>query len=171
MRVKPHIEIMVGFLLLLSIVALSFLAFKVSGLKSYVNKPETYLVHAEFDDIGNLKERASIRLAGVRIGQVVKIHLNPETFRADVVMAIYRKNNLPIDSSLRILTEGLLGTNYLALTPGYSDQSLKEGARIEETHSAMILENLIGQLLYRFKDDDKKDQKKHSKIEHKVVIS
>lgn len=159
MRVKPRVELMVGCFVLLSIVALLFLGFKVSNLSHYTASSQTYFVTAEFDDIANLKERAPVRLAGVRIGRVARIDLNTETYRAKVTLAIQRHYHLPSDSSLRILTQGLLGANYIAFSPGYSDQFLKGGGQISQTHSALILENLIGQMLYRFGGKSQATQK------------
>jgi phospholipid/cholesterol/gamma-HCH transport system substrate-binding protein len=142
-------ESFVGIFLLAAIAALIVLAFKVSGLTSFF-KPEGYDVTAMFDEIGQLKVRAPIKMGGVTIGEVTGIHLDPSSFRAVVNMRIDKKvNDIPNDSSASILTAGLLGDNYVAITPMYSTDYLKQGSEIEETHPAIILEKLIGQFMFK----------------------
>lgn len=142
-------ESFVGLFLLAAIAALIVLAFKVSGLTSFF-KPAGYDVVATFDEIGQLKVRAPIKMGGVTIGEVTGIHLEPGTFRAVVNMRIDKKiNDIPSDSSASILTAGLLGDNYIAITPMYSTEFLKNGSEIEETHPAIILEKLIGQFMFK----------------------
>ena len=93
-------------------------------------------------------------MSGVQIGEVSDIALDPVTFKAVVTMAIAEKfNDIPDDSSVGIYTMGLLGDNYIAITPMYSKSFLKEGSEIEFTHSAMILEKLIGQFIYKLSGD------------------
>ena len=158
---QRKIEMIVGVFVLLVIGSVLFLAFQVSGLKGYTKNNQTYQVSADFDDIGDLKARAPVRLAGVLIGRVQSIFLNPTTFKADVTLSINKtQNHLPDDSSLSILTEGLLGSHYVSLSPGYSATTLKNGDRIEETHSALILERIVGELLYQFKSGSKKSAQK-----------
>ncbi|MES2216777.1 MAG: outer membrane lipid asymmetry maintenance protein MlaD [Pseudomonadota bacterium] len=143
------LESFVGLFLLAAIAALLVLAFKVSGLTSFF-KAEGYDVTAQFDDIGGLKVRAPIKIGGVLVGEVSGITLDPANFRAVVKMHIdSRFDHIPDDSSVGILTSGLLGDNYIAITPMYSTAFLKNGSVIEDTHSAMILEKLIGQLIYK----------------------
>jgi phospholipid/cholesterol/gamma-HCH transport system substrate-binding protein len=142
-------ESVVGLFLVAAIAALIVLAFKVSGLTSFF-KPEGYDVTAVFDEIGQLKVRAPIKMGGVTIGEVTGIHLDPVTFKAIVDMRINKKiDNIPNDSSASILTAGLLGDNYVAITPMYSTDYLKQGSEIEETHPAIILEKLIGQFMFK----------------------
>ena len=148
---KKTVEIMVGFFMLLGFFALFVLAFKISGLHAYA-PGQSYQVTAAFDNIGGLRVRAPLRIAGVRIGEVSEIHLDPKTYKAVVGLVISQADNtIPIDSAVSILTEGLLGTNYVGLTPGFDNQSLKEGDQIQETHPAIILESLIGHFLYQLK--------------------
>jgi len=150
------IESFVGLFLIAAIAALIVLAFKVSGLTSFF-KQDGYDVTATFDEIGQLKVRAPIKMGGVTIGEVTGIHLDPSTFRAVVDMRINKKvNDIPSDSSASILTAGLLGDNYVAITPMYSTEFLKEGSDIEETHPAIILEKLIGQFMFKISNPDKK---------------
>jgi phospholipid/cholesterol/gamma-HCH transport system substrate-binding protein len=153
------IESFVGLFLLAAILALLVLAFKVSGITS-VFKEEGYRISAEFDDIGQLKVRAAVKIGGVKVGEVSAISLNPETFKAMVTMRINPKvNDIPVDSSASILTAGILGDNYIELSPMYSNEFLQNGGQIQETHSAMILERLIGQFMYKMGQSDSNDSK------------
>lgn len=139
---------MVGAFIIAGIVALLTLALKISGLNYYPTQGNYQLI-ASFDNIGGLKVRAPVRLAGVQIGEVKSIAIEPKTFKALVTLVIDSKQDqLPADSAANIQTEGLLGSNFIALSPGYTEDFLKNGDRIEVTHSALILENLIGQFLY-----------------------
>lgn len=151
---KKMVETSVGFFIILGIVALLMLAFRVSGLTEYAIH-DTYAVTADFNNIGDLKPRAPVTIAGVRIGQVQSIHLNNNTFHAVVTLLIDSdENKIPEDSEASILTAGLLGSNYIEITPGFEEAYLAEGSHIEDTHSAIILENMIGQLLFNAKKDD-----------------
>ncbi len=150
------IESFVGLFLVFAITALLVLAFKVSGLTSFF-KQEGYVVTAEFDDIGQLKVRSTVKIGGVTIGEVTQIKLDPTTFKAVVSMLIHSNmKDIPTDSSASILTAGLLGDNYVAITPMYAGEFLKDGGQIKETHSAMILEKLIGQLMFKLGNSDNK---------------
>lgn len=144
-----YIEVVVGLFMLLGCVALLMLAFKVSGLSNYMSN-NGYYVQASFNNIGDLKVRAPVTVAGVRVGQVQSIHLNPQTFQATVTLFINKRyNDLPKDTSASILTQGILGSNYIGLEPGYDNALLKNGSVITQTHPALILENLIGQFLFK----------------------
>jgi len=143
------VESFVGLFLIAAILALLVLAFKVSGLTSFF-KTEGYAITAAFDDIGQLKVRSTVKIGGVTVGEVTGIKLDPTTFKAVVTMQIHSKvNDIPNDSSAAILTAGLLGDNYVAISPMYSTVFLKNNDEIQDTHSAMILEKLIGQLLFK----------------------
>ncbi len=141
-------EIWVGIFIILALAAFTMLALKVSGLTPSLNN-NNYTITADFQNVGSLKANAPVKLAGVKIGYVSAISYDPQSFEAVVTMQLDDKtNNLPLDSSASILTEGLLGANYVGLSPGASEQNLKAGGRIQTTHPALILENLIGQLLF-----------------------
>lgn len=143
------IESLVGLFIIFAAIALSVLAFKVSGLTSLF-PPETYTISAQFDDIGGLKVRSPVKIGGVQIGEVSRIGLDPVTFKAVVSMKIKDKfDEIPDDSSAGIFTAGLLGDNYIAITPMYSKTYLKNGGKIDITRSAMVLEKLIGQFIYK----------------------
>lgn len=149
------VETLVGLFLLFSLMALSILAFKVSGLTNLF-PAKTYSVTAEFDDIGGLKVRSPVKIGGVQIGEVASIYLDKENFKAVVKMNIYKKfSDIPDDSSAGIFTAGLLGDNYIAITPMYNATFLKDGSVMRDTNSAMILEKLIGQFIYRMGGDSK----------------
>lgn len=147
------VEIFVGLFVLLALVAMLVLALRVSGLTD-LDSGRGYEVIAEFDNIGGLKIGAPLSIAGVKVGEVDEIRLDPETFRAEVVMEIYSPTTkIPTDSSASILTAGILGAQYVGLTPGFSDDNLKNRQTIKTTHSALVLENLIGQLMFHLKGD------------------
>ncbi len=149
------LEFIVGLFMIAGIVGLVILAFQVSGL-TLIGNGDYYVVNAEFDNIGSLKVRAPVSVGGVTVGRITDISLDPTSFRAKVTMQIKDKfNRFPIDTSASILTEGLLGSNYISLTPGFEKKTLRQGDAIETTHSALILENLIGQLLFNMKGDKK----------------
>ena len=156
---KRGLEIIVGLFMIVGIGAFAVLAFKVSGFGQAIGH-RGYTVNAEFDNVGDLKARAPVTIAGVKIGQVTHIALDRTTFKARVDMLISgSQGKIPSDSSARILTEGLLGSNYVSLEPGYGgedEQFLMEGSQIQETYPALVLENLIGQFLFNMNKDDKK---------------
>ncbi|OAI49422.1 hypothetical protein AYO45_02610 [Gammaproteobacteria bacterium SCGC AG-212-F23] len=152
---QRSIESIVGLFLVFAILLLMVLAFKVSGLTSFF-KTEGYTVTAIFDEIGQLRVRSAVKMGGVTIGEVTAINLDPKSYKAIVQMRIRSAmSDIPSDSSASILTAGLLGDNYIAITPMYSTIFLKEGSQIDETHSAMILEKLIGQLLFKIGNSGK----------------
>lgn len=162
---KRLLEITVGIFMLVGLVALFLLAFKMSNLSQY-SGADTFQVTALFDDIGDLKVRAPITISGVRVGEVSAITLDTKVMKAKVTLMIDKKeNNLPIDTSAKILTAGLIGANYISLAPGYAEEYLKDGSTINETQPALILENVIGQFMYKLKDkdSDKKDNNAENK--------
>lgn len=148
------IEILVGLFIIAAIAAMFVLAFKVSGM-SPMTEHNSYQITAAFDNIGDLKPRAAVTVAGVKIGQVTGIELNNKSYRAVVTMRIDKQeNNIPVDSEASIVTAGLLGANYVKVTPGFEDQFLKNGGVIEDTHPAILLEEMIGQLMFSMKNDN-----------------
>jgi phospholipid/cholesterol/gamma-HCH transport system substrate-binding protein len=147
MRQQRVVETYVGLFMLLAIASLVFLAIKVSGLtdSSYAS---SYTVTAPFDTIGSLKIRAPVKIAGVAVGRVTNISLDKETYRATVTMELSSDVQVSTDSNASIYTEGLLGSNYINLSPGYGETMLKNGDVITQTTSALVLERLIGQYLF-----------------------
>lgn len=158
---KKVIEISVGLFIILGIIAFFVLAFCTSGLIEYTTHP-TYTVTADFNNIGDLKVRAPVSIAGVRIGQVQGIHLDNKSFHAVVTLALDGKENqIPEDSEASILTAGLLGSNYIDIAPGFESDYLVNDSQIQTTHSAIILENMIGQFLFKTQKDSSSAQQKH----------
>lgn len=137
----------VGLFVLLGIVALTFLALRAGNLSTFSFAP-TYKVQAAFDNLGGLKIRAPIKSSGVVVGRVVDIGFDNQEFRAIATLEIEDKYQFPEDSSLSILTSGLLGEQYIGITPGGSDDNLKENSRVTYTQSAVVLEELISKFLY-----------------------
>lgn len=156
MRNQRFIDLSVGLFFLVSIAAAVVLVLKVSGLNGLSNNAG-YHVTADFANVGGLRVRAPVSIAGVRIGEVQSIVLKPGSFSAKVTLLIQgEQNKIPyFDTSARILTEGLLGSNYISITPGFEKEDdegaaryLTEGSEIQKTEEAVILENLIGQLVF-----------------------
>jgi len=146
-------EIIVGLFMIAGFIAIVALALQVSGLKR-ITGTDTYEVTATFNNLGGLRVNAPVKTAGVEIGYVRSIVIDPKTYEAKVTLALNQNQpHLPADSSASILTEGLLGSKFISLEPGFSDSMLHQNDKIKETHSAMILENLIGQFIYNTKKD------------------
>lgn len=157
MNKQRYVDISVGIFMLLGLLALLVMALKVSTISDFMSK-KGYQVTANFTDIGGLKVRAPVTVAGVRIGEVSHIDLQPGELNARVTMQLKSDKRIPYeDSSARILTEGLLGSNYISIVPGFEDEAskghpyLRDGDVIAKTQEAIILENLIGQLLFNIK--------------------
>lgn len=152
-------EIWVGVFLLVALLAALFICLKAADLTSLRTEP-TYRVYATFDNVGGLKVRSPVRIGGVVIGRVEEIALDPKTYLPRVTLDIEeRYNQIPDTSSLAIRTSGLLGEQFLALNVGFDDPEmgtsmLKDGSIIQDTKSAMVLEDLIGQFLYSSKGSD-----------------
>ncbi|MDT8406952.1 MAG: outer membrane lipid asymmetry maintenance protein MlaD [Methylococcales bacterium] len=142
-------DTLVGLFVAISIVALFFLSLRVSNLDAYATGGDTYTLIAKFANSGGLKAKSAVSIAGVRIGRIESIHIDPDSFEAVVTMAINRRyNNLPEDTSASVFTAGLLGEQYISLEPGGMPDILKDGDQIELTQSAMVLEQLIGKFLF-----------------------
>jgi phospholipid/cholesterol/gamma-HCH transport system substrate-binding protein len=151
------LEVFVGLFVLLAVLAFAALAFQVSGLTTLYQKDHGYEVSAYFDEIGGLKTRSRVTIAGVQVGRVQSIALDPHSFSAHVKFNIFSqfKDLIPIDSSASIVTSGLIGDNYIVIDPGADFETLQQGGVIDETHSAIILERLIGQLVFNQNSEDK----------------
>lgn len=151
-------DTLVGLFVAAGIAGLFFLALQVSNLSTFVNH-DSYTVIARFESSGGLKVKSAVSAAGVKIGKVSAISFDPKTYESVVVMTIDSKyNTLPTDTTASIFTAGLLGEQYVNLEPGGSDEFLKNGSTIEITQSAIILEKVIGQFL--FKSQEEKAQTK-----------
>jgi phospholipid/cholesterol/gamma-HCH transport system substrate-binding protein len=143
---KRSIETLVGLFVLLGLLGLVFLALRAANLGS-ASGGNTYTIQARFENIGGLKPRAPVRTAGVTVGRIQSIALDPKTYQGVVVLAIEERFLFPKDTAAKILTSGLLGDQYVGLEPGGDDQNLKPGDTLAQTQSAVVLENLIGQFL------------------------
>jgi len=154
MRANRTLEIGTGMFVLLGFAALFFLTTQLpsSGVKFGASK-SGYHVTAEFDNIGDLKVGSPVTIAGVRVGDVSGIRFDPKSFKAVVSLRIDKQyNQIPDDSFASIQTQGLLGGKYIGFSPGGSDTNLKDGSRVEQTQSAIVLESLINKLFASFAD-------------------
>ncbi len=144
---RSTLDLWVGLFVTLGIAALFFLAMKVGNLSSE-HQAQYIKVYAQFDNIGGLKTQAPVRSAGVLVGRVTQIKLDPTSFRAAVTLQLDTKYAFPKDTSASILTAGLLGEQYIGLDAGGDETPLKEGDPIKLTQSAIVIEKLIGQFLF-----------------------
>jgi phospholipid/cholesterol/gamma-HCH transport system substrate-binding protein len=140
-------DLWVGLFVLIGAAAVLFLALKSANLLSF-NLDSTYRVTAKFDNIGGLKTGSAVKSAGVVVGRVESITFDDKTFQARATLAMQSKYAFPKDSSLKILTSGLLGEQYVGMEAGADEKNLAPGDTIKTTQSAVILENLISQFLF-----------------------
>jgi phospholipid/cholesterol/gamma-HCH transport system substrate-binding protein len=133
-------------------VAVLFLALKSANLLS-LNFDRTYALSARFDNIGGLKPQAAVRSAGVVVGRVSSISFDDTSFQATVKLEMQEQFKFPKDSSIKILTSGLLGEQYLGVEPGAEEATWVAGDVVTQTQSALVLENLISQFLFSKADD------------------
>jgi phospholipid/cholesterol/gamma-HCH transport system substrate-binding protein len=155
---KKGVEALVGLFVLLGLAGLLFLSLQAANLASFGQR-DGYAVTARFENIGGLKARAPVRSAGVVVGRVTGITLDPKTFQGVVSMEIDKDFQFPRDSSAKILTAGLLGDQYIGLEPGGDEKNLAAGDTIRQTQSAVVLENLISQFLFNRAADAGGDKK------------
>lgn len=145
---RNTLELWVGLFVAAGILALAMLAFKVGNLTSS-DVLDGYKITARFDNVGGLKVKAAVTMAGVRIGRVSAISFDSKTYQALVTMDIDgRYKNIPKDSSASILTSGLLGDQYIGIEPGGEETYLQNADTILRTQSALVLEKLVGQVLF-----------------------
>ena len=144
---RKSVEIWVGVFVAAGIVALAVLAFRVGNLTT-ADVMNGYRIEARFQNVGSLKVKSPVTIAGVRVGRVAEIRFDPDSYQALVAMNIDgRYSTLPVDTGASILTSGLLGEQYIELEPGGAEEYLKAGDRIKVTQSAMVLEKLVGRVL------------------------
>lgn len=144
---KSKFDLAVGLFVAAGIIALVFLAMKVGNLTG-LDTNEGYRVEARFDNIGGLKVRAPVKSAGVVVGRVESIMLDPQTYEAKAILRIDQNYKFSKDTIASILTSGLLGEQYVSLEAGGDSVYLSQGDRIAKTQSAMIMEKLISQFLF-----------------------
>jgi len=147
MMTRKELDLWVGLFAVAGIGAMLFLSLKVANLASFTNA-DSYQIKAKFDNIGGLKVRAAVKSAGVVVGRVGEIRFDNESFEAVVTLNLDSRYQFPKDSSAKILTSGLLGEQYIGLSPGGDSANLKSGDSLKLTQSAVVLENLISQFLY-----------------------
>jgi phospholipid/cholesterol/gamma-HCH transport system substrate-binding protein len=150
---KRTVNLVVGMFLLIGMFGLLLLAIQVSGL-TVKHGNDYYSVQANFDNIGSLKVRQPVRIAGVAVGSVAAIGLDEKHYTASVTLSLMKSYKLPMDTQASIMTEGVLGSKYISLTPGFEEETLAHGDTITETHSALILEDAIGKFLFNAGSDD-----------------
>jgi phospholipid/cholesterol/gamma-HCH transport system substrate-binding protein len=145
---RKTLELWVGLFVAAGILALAMLAFKVGNLGT-VDVKDAYALKARFDNIGGLKVKSPVTMAGVRIGRVSDITFDNGRYQAVVTMSVDgRYKKIPSDTSASILTSGLLGEQYVGLEPGGAEDYLKDGDSLQLTQSALVLEKMIGQFLF-----------------------
>jgi phospholipid/cholesterol/gamma-HCH transport system substrate-binding protein len=140
-------DVWVGIFVIVGAVAILFLALQSANLLS-LSFQSNYPVTAKFENVGGLKPKAAVRSGGVVVGRVESITFDDKTFQARVTIAMEKRYAFPKDSSLKILTSGLLGEQYIGIEPGAEATNLAAGDTISATQSAVVLENLISQFLY-----------------------
>jgi len=147
MMSRTTMDLWVGVFVAAGIAALLFLALKVGSISgSDIQSPYTLI--ARFDNIGGLKARAPVKVAGVLVGRVAEIRYDNERFQAEVVFTVDGRYKFPTDTFANILTSGLLGEQYVGLDPGGEDKLLAPGDVIKKTQSAVVLEKLISQFMF-----------------------
>jgi phospholipid/cholesterol/gamma-HCH transport system substrate-binding protein len=144
---RKSIDVWVGLFVLLGLLALVFLALK-AGNMSTVSFSKTYAITGKFDNIGGLKPQAPVKSAGVVVGRVDSITFDDKSYQALATLSLESRYAFPKDSSVKILTSGLLGEQYIGIQAGADDKNLVQGDNITATQSAVVLENLIGQFLF-----------------------
>ena len=140
-------DVWVGIFVLIGAAAILFLALQSANLLS-LSFQSTYRVDAKFENVGGLKPKAAVRSGGVVVGRVDNISFDDKTFQARVTLAMESRYSFPKDSSLKILTSGLLGEQYIGIEAGADSSNLAAGDTVGATQSAVVLENLISKFLY-----------------------
>jgi len=158
MRSRYTVEFTAAIFMILGVLALVFLAFKATDM-SGIGTEGSYMVEARFSNIGSLREQAPVAMAGVTLGSVADISLDPQTLEAVVMLEISNRfDNLPNDTSASVLTQGVLGDRYVGLEPGGAPDPLRPGDEILITQSAIVLEELIGKYVFGSGQDKESEQ-------------
>ena len=148
MRANYKVEFASGIFLLLGIAALVWLATRATDYGQDIGK-ETYNISARFINVGDLRNRSPVKIAGVTVGMVESITLDPVTFEAVVHMSVSsRFNEIPSDTGASVLTSGVLGDRYIGLEPGGAPDMMTDGDEIFITQSALVLEQIISKYLF-----------------------
>lgn len=153
MRANYKVEFASGIFLLLGIAALIWLATRATDYGQDIGK-ETYVISARFTNIGDLRDRAPVKIGGVTVGMVESVELDPVTFEAIVNMRVSSKfNEIPSDTGASVFTSGVLGDRYIGLEPGGAPDMLVDGDELFITQSALVLEQIIGKYLFNAGSD------------------
>ena len=152
-KTNNYFEIIVGTFVLFCAAFFFFSSFRSAKVSSY----DGYYLLAKFDNIDGISNGSDVKISGVKVGTVVDQFLDEKDFRGTLKISIIQNVKLPSDSSVKIASEGLLGSKYLAITPGGDEENLADGAEIQFTQSSVNLEELLGKFI--FKEDDKKKEK------------
>jgi phospholipid/cholesterol/gamma-HCH transport system substrate-binding protein len=148
MSKTTHLELGVGLFIAMGFACALALAFASTDARGRV-PGETYAIKARFSNLGELKVQAPVKIAGVKVGEVTSIALDPDRYDAIVTLRVSRgAGELPADSSAAIYTSGLLGERYVGISPGGDPQALEEGGEIVLTQPAVVLEQLIGKYMF-----------------------
>jgi phospholipid/cholesterol/gamma-HCH transport system substrate-binding protein len=154
MRANYKVEFASGVFLLLGIAALVWLATRATDFGQDIGK-DTYTISARFTNVGDLRDRAPVKIGGVTVGMVEAVTLDPVTFEAVVQMSVAsRFNEIPSDTGASILTSGVLGDRYIGLEPGGAPDVLTDGDELFITQSALVLEQIIGKYLFNTGSED-----------------
>jgi phospholipid/cholesterol/gamma-HCH transport system substrate-binding protein len=158
MQQTRSVELGTGLFVLLGLAALFFLTTQTTGSDTF-SGTKTFRVSARFENVGSLKDRAPVAMSGVTIGRVVSVRFDPEQLNAEVIFEIDSQySQIPDDSDASILTAGLLGSQYIGLQAGGSEEYLQEGSEILFTQSAIVIENLIGKYLFNQGADSSEEE-------------
>lgn len=146
MNEKQHTEILVGIFILVGIIVITFLALRMGDFELLNNKQ--YTIKAEFTSASGLKKGAHVEMAGVSVGKVKNIIFNPETYLAEVYIAIENNIKIPEDSTASIRTAGIIGDKFLKVSPGGSETIIEKNMSIVETEPSINLEELISKYIF-----------------------
>ena len=145
---SSYVETVVGIFVTIGLASLLMLSMKVSNLSS-MTREDGYVLKVQFQNIGGLKVRSPVKMSGVVVGRVGRIYIDNESYYAVVELSIYEDFNfIPTDTSADIYTAGLLGEQYISLSPGAQETYLKNGDMIKFASHAVVLERLIGRIMY-----------------------
>lgn len=150
---QSRLELIVGVFVLAGLAAVAYLALRI-GAGALVGA-DTYALKARFTNSGGLKPGSNVLIAGVSVGRVDSVSLNPADYSALINFSLRKEVKLPVDSIASIRTSGLIGDKFLALAPGGEDQMLAPGALITETESTVDLESLISRFAFGNVDQKK----------------
>ena len=153
---RRNIEMVVGLFLAVGLTVLFISIIQMNDLSGQSDEDKTYEIKARFDNVGGLKMRSFVKAAGVKIGSVIDIEYDPTRYEAVVTLSIDAQyNTFPVDTAASVLTSGFVGEQYVALEPGAETAFLTDGAEIDITQSAIVLEQIIGQFLYSMSNEQK----------------